>query len=87
MSYSVYILTCNDGTYYTGITTDLERRVLEHNTSPLGAKYTKVRRPVSLGYMETCSDKSTALKREYAIKQYSHAEKASLIATFQKNRA
>ncbi len=79
MQYYVYIVRCNDGTLYTGITTDLKRRLYEHNHSDRGAKYTKVRRPVSLVYEEICQDRSSASKREYAIKQFSRKEKLLLI--------
>ena len=75
----VYILECADGTLYTGITTDLERRVKEHNTSPKGAKYTRNRRPVKLVYNEEAEDKSSASKREYQIKKLSRKEKLLLI--------
>ncbi len=75
----VYILKCSDDTLYTGITTDLERRVEEHNSSKLGAKYTKARRPVSLMYFEECHDKSNASKRECEIKKLDRGRKLDLI--------
>ena len=78
--YYVYILRCSDGTLYTGITTDLERRVDEHNTSPKGAKYTRARRPVELLYSEECGDKSGASQREYAIKRMTRAQKMALLS-------
>lgn len=74
----VYILKCSDLTLYTGWTNDLEKRVSTHNKGK-GAKYTKCRLPVELVYFEECSDKSAALKREYAIKQLTRAEKLDLI--------
>lgn len=77
--WKVYLLECNDGTLYTGIATDLQRRVDEHNNSQKGAKYTKVRRPVKLVYYENCADRVDASKREYAIKELSRAEKLELI--------
>ena len=77
--YFVYIVRCSDGTLYTGITTDLERRIDEHNHSPKGAKYTRNRRPVTLAYHESCEDKSSACKREYALKQLSRIQKEDLI--------
>ena len=73
------MLKCSDESIYTGITTDLNRRVDEHNNSPKGAKYTRIRRPVELIYSESCEDKSSASKREYAIKQLSKIQKLSLI--------
>lgn len=81
MNYT-YILVCNDGTYYTGWTTDLEHRLKAHNQGT-GAKYTKARRPVSLVYYEAYETKSEAMKREYAIKQLSRKEKEHLIHTQQ----
>ena len=66
--YFVYMVKCADGTLYTGITTDLKRRVHEHNHSPKGAKYTRVRRPVSLVYHEAFPCRSSASQREYHIK-------------------
>lgn len=74
------MLKCSDGSIYTGITTDLNRRLDEHNSSPKGAKYTRVRRPVELIYSESYEDKSSASKREYVIKQLSKIQKLSLIA-------
>jgi len=79
MCYYVYILRCSDDTLYTGITTDIQRRVKEHNNSQKAAKYTKVRRPVILVYEETYEDRSSASKREYAIKQLTREEKLLLI--------
>ena len=77
--YTVYILECADGTYYTGITTDITRRLEEHNHSPKGAKYTLARRPVSLRYHEEHPGKSQALKREREIKRMKRAEKMVLV--------
>lgn len=79
MVYFVYILKCSDDTLYTGITTDLKRRLEEHNNSVKGAKYTKLRRPVSLMYSEESEDRSSASKREYAIKKLSRLKKLELI--------
>ncbi len=79
--YSVYIVCCSDGTYYTGITTDMQRRLHEHNSSSKGAKYTRARRPVELLYREQHQNKSSACKREHAIKRMSRSEKKVLIAT------
>lgn len=75
----VYILRCADDTLYTGITTDLERRTLEHNQAKAGAKYTKVRRPVALVYSEAMANRSEAAKREAAIKKLSRADKLLLV--------
>lgn len=78
MTYYVYILKCADGTYYTGYTTDLKRRIEEHNSRDSNTKYTRGRQPVSLHYSEKYKTKSEALKREYEIKQMSRNEKAIL---------
>lgn len=78
-SWYVYILLCADGTLYTGVTTDVEKRVLVHNEGKTGAKYTKARRPVKLVYQEALVGRGTALKREAAIKKLSRMEKQSLI--------
>ncbi len=77
--YFVYILKCNDGTLYTGWTTDSDKRVVAHNTSKIGAKYTSARRPVELVYKEECAGKKEAMKREYAIKQLTKKAKLDLI--------
>ena len=73
------MLECSDGTLYTGITTELERRLDEHNNSPKGAKYTRARRPVTLVYSEELENRSAAAKREFAIKKMSKKEKLQLI--------
>jgi putative endonuclease len=73
--YYVYIVKCADDTLYTGIATQLERRIEEHNNSDKGAKYTRVRRPVELVYSEEYPDRSTASKREYEIKKKMTREK------------
>ncbi|HNC08403.1 MAG TPA: GIY-YIG nuclease family protein [Anaerolineales bacterium] len=77
MSCFCYILECSDGTFYTGWTTDPERRVSQHNRG-VGARYTKTRRPVKLVYLEEQSDKITALKRERAIKALPRKKKMEL---------
>ena len=74
-----YIVKCVDGTFYTGWTTDPERRVAAHNKG-LGAKYTKMRRPVKLVYVEEQPDRNTAMKRERAIKKMTRSQKQKLIA-------
>jgi len=79
MSYFVYILECNDGSLYTGITKDISKRLDEHNTKDTGAKYTKIRRPVKLRYQETSENRSTASAREYAIKKLTRLKKLQLI--------
>ncbi len=79
MSYFIYILQCNDDTLYTGISTDVQRRLDEHNNSNKGAKYTKVRRPVKLVYSESSKDRSSAAKREIEIKKLKRSKKLELI--------
>jgi len=78
MTYYVYILMCADGTYYTGYTTDVERRLKAHNTGK-GAKYTRSRRPCTLVYTEEYPTKQEAMRREYAIKQLTRKEKEDLM--------
>ena len=75
----VYILKCADGTFYTGWTTDPERRTKVHNSGK-GAKYTRARRPVELIYYEEFDDKIEAQRREWAIKQLKKKKKEELIA-------
>ena len=76
----VYFLRCSDNSLYTGITTDLDRRVFEHNNSnKLGAKYTRVRRPVKLVYSEKQINRQAASKREYELKQLKKTAKESLV--------
>ena|SRR5258706_7306685 len=75
----IYIIRCADNSLYTGVTTDITRRIDEHNNKTVGAKYTRIRRPVTLVYQETVDSRSTALKREGAIKKLPRAEKEKLI--------
>lgn len=82
IEYTVYILRCGDGSLYTGITNDLEHRVAVHNSGK-GGKYTRSHLPVTPVYWETVPDKSTALRRELAIKALTRAEKLELIGTFE----
>jgi putative endonuclease len=82
-SWFVYLLRCADNTLYTGITTDLKRRLDEHNgenSSKKGARYTRHRRPVVLVYSETLATRASASQREYAIKQLSRTAKDQLIS-------
>ena len=77
----VYILSCRDQTLYTGITTDPRRRLLEHNSTAKGARYTQGRRPVILVYLEPQPSRSAASRREHAVKRMSVTQKNHLIAT------
>lgn len=79
MNYFVYLVKCSDNSYYCGYTTNLEKRVNDHNSSKKGAKYTKSRRPIKLVYFEQVKNKSEALKREDAIKKLSSKEKVKLL--------
>jgi putative endonuclease len=74
----IYILECSDGTLYTGITTDLDKRLKTHNNGK-GAKYTKTRLPVVLKVSFEAEDRSSASKEEYRIKQLTRKEKLKLI--------
>lgn len=82
MSWFVYMLKCSDGTLYTGVTTDVVRRVAEHNgegAKGKGAKYTKARRPVQLVYQEAAVDRSAAQIREAGLRKLSRIEKEQLV--------
>ena len=78
--WQVYIVQCADETLYTGVTNHLDQRLKNHNSGK-GAKYTRVRLPVKLVYAESCQNHSVALKREWAIKQFSRLDKLKLIAS------
>lgn len=79
LPYYTYIVRCADDSFYTGITTNLERRLKQHNgLLKGGALYTRTRRPVVMVYHETYATRSLASQREYAVKQYSHGEKEQL---------
>lgn len=78
----VYMVRCADGSLYTGIATDVERRVAQHNTGQ-GARYTRGRGPVTVVYQERVKDRPAALRREHAIKQLRPVEKRALLDTFQ----
>ena len=77
----VYIARCADGTLYTGLARDPQKRVQVHNNGK-GAKYTRSRLPVTLVYVEECDSQSAALKRERQIKPWDRAKKEALIAGF-----
>ena len=74
-----YYVRCSDNSLYTGITTDINRRIHEHNETKKGAKYTKSRRPVSLVYSALIGDRSSAQKEEYRIKKLSKIKKQELV--------
>ena len=77
MAWTVYLARCRDGSLYTGVTTDPERRLVEHNTG-CGAAYTRSRLPVTLVYLEEVKSRSDALRREHAIRRMSRARKEVL---------
>ncbi|KKT89335.1 MAG: hypothetical protein UW95_C0001G0104 [Parcubacteria group bacterium GW2011_GWC1_45_14] len=77
--YYLYILECSDGSLYTGIAVDVEKRLAEHNDSRRGAKYTKARRPVKLVFSKKFKNRSAASKEEARIKNLSRKEKLELI--------
>ena len=76
----MYLLRCRDGTLYTGITTDLARRLAQHNAGT-ASKYTRSRRPVAMVYREPAESHGDALRREIAIKKLSRAAKDALVAS------
>lgn len=78
----VYLLRCHDNSLYAGVTTDIHRRIDEHNNSKLGAKYTRARRPVTLAYLEEAENKSVACKREYKIRHLVKVKKEKLVSDF-----
>ncbi|MFA5961702.1 MAG: GIY-YIG nuclease family protein [Parcubacteria group bacterium] len=79
--YYLYIVECVDKTLYIGITTNLDRRIAEHNGTKLGAKYTAARRPVKLVYSKKFKNRSTASKEEARIKKLKRIDKLQLITT------
>jgi putative endonuclease len=80
MTWTVYVARCRDGSLYTGVTTDPDRRLVEHN-SGWGGSYTRSRIPIVMVYWESAKDRSGALRRESAIKQLSRAQKEELVAS------
>ena len=83
-SWFLYLIRCADGSLYTGITTDVQRRLSEHegsaNTTGRGAKFLRGKQPLSLVYKTAVADRSAALKLEYRVKQLSKAEKEALVS-------
>jgi len=82
--YVVYILNCADGTLYIGSTNNMEKRLREHNTAKNGAHYTKIRRPVTLVYLEEVSTFAESRKREAELKRYTREKKLELILKYKK---
>jgi putative endonuclease len=85
MPWIVYIARCSDGSLYTGVTTDAERRLAEHNAGN-GAAYTRSRLPVAMVYQELVCDRSGALRREHAIRRLTRKEKELLAAVIPARR-
>lgn len=80
----LYILQCGDGSFYTGITKDIERRLSEHSSGK-GARYTRSRIPLTLVYQETCPNRSAALIRECSVKALPRKEKERLVKDLRRN--
>jgi len=76
--WSIYLLRCADGSFYTGITTDVSRRISEHQQGKRGAKYLRGRAPFELVYQRAVGDRSVATRIEYCVKQLSRSEKENL---------
>ncbi len=86
--WQVYILRCADNSLYTGITTDIKRRLNEHNFSnTLGAKYTRVRRPVNLVFQEEMASRSLASRKEYQLKKLVKSSKEKIIEQYLSNHS
>lgn len=81
MNYFVYILECSDKSFYTGYTTDIDRRLLQHNSKKGGAKSIRGKLPAKLAYFEKFETISDALKREAEIKGWSRIKKIKLVET------
>ena len=78
-SWFVYLVRCSDGSFYAGVTTDLERRVRQHNGEIVGgSNYTRARRPVALAWYKECENRSVAQQREYSVRRLSRREKQCL---------
>ncbi len=86
MSWFVYIVRCADDTLYTGVATDVARRLAEHDDGPKGARYTASRRPVRLVYAAGCDSRSDALREEWRIKRLARTDKLTLIASWTAGR-
>ncbi len=84
MSWCVYMIRCSDGSLYTGVTTDIERRFKEHQAKKIGAKYTRAKIALNVAYIEPYASRSEAQVREHQIKKLTKAEKESLAKSHQK---
>ncbi|WP_286233639.1 GIY-YIG nuclease family protein [Thalassotalea sediminis] len=81
----VYLVRCADNSLYAGVTTDISRRINEHNHTNKGAKYTRVRRPVSLAYVEHAANRQAACQREYSLRKLPKKKKELLVCQYQNN--
>lgn len=79
-AYSLYIVRCNDGTLYTGIAIDVERRIREHESGPRGARYLRGKGPLKLEFSTTLGDRGTAQQFEHRVKRLERERKEALIA-------
>ncbi|MHA1221493.1 MAG: GIY-YIG nuclease family protein [Candidatus Heimdallarchaeota archaeon] len=86
MKYFVYMVTCADGTIYTGYTKDLLKRIDQHNAGKQGSKYTSTRRPVKLSFVEIYSSQSEAMKRELELKTFSRVRKLTMIKLYKNSQ-
>ncbi len=86
MAWFVYILRCSDGSLYTGVTTDIDRRFIEHKEGKTGAKYTRSRFPIEVVYRETCASRSEAQVKESALKKLRKADKELVVKTYRKSK-
>lgn len=78
------MVQCSDSTLYTGVTTNIDKRLHDHNATKAGARYTRVRRPVILVYLEPASDRGTAQRREAVLRKSSREDKLAAIALYKK---
>ena len=81
MDWSVYIIEADDSSYYTGITTDIDRRFAEHSEGPLGAKFFNGRKPIKIVYREDGHSRSSASKREIEIKKLTRLQKQAFLSS------
>ncbi|NQT32235.1 MAG: GIY-YIG nuclease family protein [Candidatus Omnitrophica bacterium] len=79
--WNIYIIECKDGKFYTGVTNNLKRRLMEHNSGN-GGRFTRFRKPIKLVYCEECKEKPEALKRESEIKKLNREKKLALVRSF-----
>ena len=85
-TWSLYVLLCSDGTYYTGVTTNTKRRLREHNATKRGAKYTRTRRPVKLVFELDFDGRSAVQKAEYKFKRLTREQKIATIKEYTEGR-